>query len=257
MNEIIEYFDHTQYKQARPSYPPKVFEIIAKHLKCLPVKNIVDVGCGSGQASFGLLNYGEHVLGIDLSPVQIQGAREEILRRKIDPNRIDFQISGSNAIPVEDHSVDLLTVAQAIHWFDLEEFYKEAKRVLVPGGSAAIWCYDMARVMNNDTVERAFSNLHSGILKNYWTKHRELVDNGYKDLNPPFKHVERFQAILEHSTDIEGLLVYIGTWSSVHEYKKAHPDQDCCADLKKVLDACAPDTVFQLQSTIHMLLVRD
>ena len=120
-----------EYAQYRPRYPDALFEYLAS---VAPGHALAwDCATGNGQAALSLAPYFERVVGTDASESQIANAQPH--------EKITYRVARAEQTDFEDHSVDLITVAQAIHWFDLDAFYAEAKRVLRPGGVLAAWTY--------------------------------------------------------------------------------------------------------------------
>lgn len=124
------------YRAARPAYPRGLFESVAalagRRLHAL------DVATGNGQAASGLAEFFERVTATDPSPEQLAEAPPH--------PRITYTVAPAERLPVDDESVDLITVAQALHWFDHAAFFAEVERVLVPAGALAIWSYRLFEV---------------------------------------------------------------------------------------------------------------
>ncbi len=118
-----------QYAQARPHYPAALFDWLAAH--CAKRTLAWDCGAGNGQASVALAAYFEQVHATDISAAQLAEAPAH--------PRIHYRVAPADASALPSHTADLITVAQALHWFDLDAFYAEARRVLRPGGLIAAW----------------------------------------------------------------------------------------------------------------------
>lgn len=147
-----------------------------------PYDLVVDVGCGSGQATRTLAQHAQRVIGVDPSLGQIQQAKENI---KL-PN-VEFIVSRAEKLDaIADHSVSLLTAATCIHWFDIPAFFAEARRVLKPGGIIAYWAYNFCifEGKNAAKLNEAFLDFHSNKLEPYWTPTRKLVVREYQDIKP-------------------------------------------------------------------------
>lgn len=124
------------YAQYRPQYPDDLFQWIATKA---PARHLVwDCATGNGQAAVGLANYFEKVVATDASDKQIAEAQDL-------PN-IHYEVADATHAPLHDHTADAVTVAAAAHWFDLDLFYKEVKRVLKPGGLLALWAYNVCQI---------------------------------------------------------------------------------------------------------------
>ncbi len=122
------------YARFRPSYPRALVE----HLATLaPGRSLAwDVGTGSGQAALALADLFDHVVATDASAEQIRHAAPHFA--------VTYAQAREGRSGLPDASADLVTAAQAAHWFDLAAFYAEVRRVLRPGGVVALWCYGAA-----------------------------------------------------------------------------------------------------------------
>ena len=141
MDKLFWTSDHTAlYAKYRPKSPPIIAQKTLNFMKDMGTsfECLVDVGCGSGQSTEIFAGYFKKVVGLDISPNQIWWARKG---NKF--NNIDFQVGSCDNIPVPDKSVDLVTCAHAAHWFDLDEFFKECKRILKPNGCLMLRCSEL------------------------------------------------------------------------------------------------------------------
>ena len=226
--EIAEY-----YFKYRPSYTPEVAQHVMTFYNNqqqsqthLPNKLdlMVDVGCGSGQSTNIFQPYFKKISGFDVSAEQIKQAK---LQNKFD--NIDYMEGSAENIPVEDKSVDLVVAGTAAHWFDLEKFFDEVKRVLKPTGCLAILFYMEPELSsmsgNNINQSKKASDIFSHAVKGY-TKdplYKYLVDNlvktNYKDVYDqiPFNQKEcddSFHTCIKSSiNDACGLVKSIPTYS--------------------------------------------
>lgn len=124
-----------RYARSRPYYHPIVVDQIRLALGLsAPVSRALDVGCGTGQSAFALLDLAQEVVGVDPSPAMLAYAPED--------SRLTFVDAPAEDLPFPDSSFDLTTVASAFHWLDRERFLPEAARVLRP--AAWIVLYDNA-----------------------------------------------------------------------------------------------------------------
>jgi SAM-dependent methyltransferase len=119
-----------------------------------------------------------------------------------------------------DGSVSLITVAQALHWFDLDRFYPEAKRVLIPGGVLAVWAYGVDEV-EGDVVNQLMQEFYSNTVGPYWPPERKLVEDGYRTLPFPFAEMAPPAFRMEARWTLEQLLGYCSTWSATNRFIKA------------------------------------
>jgi ubiquinone/menaquinone biosynthesis C-methylase UbiE len=198
------------YSRFRPTYPRELFSYIAS--LCTGRSLVWDCGAGSGQASLGLAEEFERVLATDVS-------RDQISRRTPHP-RVSFAVCSAEDPPIPAGTVDLVTVAQALHWFQLDRFYAEVRRVLEPEGGLAVWCYGLLSV--GERVDTVIQKLYSEILGSYWPARRKLVDECYRTIEFPFHEMETPPFHMEREGDLEWLKGYLGTWSGGRAYWKQH-----------------------------------
>lgn len=194
------------YARFRPKYPAKLFEYLASLVK---VHDLAwDCGTGNGQAAIGLADWFECVVGTDLSSKQLAGAQQH--------PKVEYRESPAETTAFADHSVDLVAVAQAFHWFREDEFFAEALRVLKPGGVLAFWCYGLAKI--TPEVDIVVHRLYEGILGTYWEPERKLVEEGYRKVRLPMQELvpPAFEMMDEWSFD--RWVGYLGTWSALQTY---------------------------------------
>lgn len=197
------------YARYRPNYPAELFAWLAG---IAPSRGTAwDCGTGSGQAAAGLAAHFERVLATDPSRKQLEHAEPH--------PRVDYRVASAEVSLLDTASIDLITVAQAIHWFDLEKFYAEAKRVLKPCGVIAAWTYTLLDVEAG--IDELLTNFYKDVVGPYWPPERRMVDDRYRSLPFPFEPVEppAFEIRTEWSRD--DLLGYLGTWSATQAYLKA------------------------------------
>jgi ubiquinone/menaquinone biosynthesis C-methylase UbiE len=153
------------YKKYRPRYPKELFDAIYDYAgSTAATDTALDIATGSGQAATELANRYSRVIAQDASEAQLAEAD------KLNP-RVQYQRASAEATGLPDASVDMVTVAQALHWFDLPKFYAEAHRVLRPGGTLAAWGYDLCR-LNDEDADPVLRKLYGDTLGPYWDERR-------------------------------------------------------------------------------------
>jgi SAM-dependent methyltransferase len=198
------------YARFRPNYPCELFAWLAG---ISPSRGTAwDCGTGSGQAAVGLAAHFEHVIATDPSRKQLEHAESH--------PRVDYRVASAEVSRLDTASVDLVTVAQAIHWFDLDKFYAEAKRVLKPGGVVAAWTYTLLDVEAG--IDELLTDFYRNVVGPYWPPERRMVDDRYRSLPFPFEPIAppAFEIRTEWTRD--DLLGYLGTWSATQAFMKAN-----------------------------------
>jgi ubiquinone/menaquinone biosynthesis C-methylase UbiE len=135
--------------------------------------------------------------------------------------RVSYVRARAEACPLAPGSVELVTVAQALHWLDLEAFHAEVRRVLRPGGLLAAWCYDL--VTSGDArIDACIRELYTGVLGPYWPPERRDVEEGYARLAFPYERLSVPQFEMHVSWSFEPFVGYAQTWSAAEAYRRAH-----------------------------------
>ena len=150
-------------------------------------------------------------------------------------SKIEYRVAEAESSGIEAHAVDLVTVASAIHWFDLRKFYTEVRRVVKPGGVLAAWTY-YTPVFGND-VDALIQRLIHEILADYWDERLHYVIDEFHDLPFPFEPTDAPQFRTDMRWNIEDLLGYFETWSSSVKYREAtgaHPTDLTKGDVARV-----------------------
>lgn len=201
-------FDHfsavsCEYARFRPGYPEALFNWVAG--LCAERELAWDVACGSGQATGALAARFRNVVGTDISAPQLQGAASI-------PN-IEWRIATAERSGFAKRSVDLITVAQALHWFDLEAFWSECRRVLTPNGMVAVWCYSTATI-NHTGANRIFQAFYHGVVGKYWPDDRRMVEGGYAGVEFPFGRIPSPGFRMTAQWNAGELAGYCASWSA-------------------------------------------
>jgi ubiquinone/menaquinone biosynthesis C-methylase UbiE len=194
------------YAQFRPTYPEALFAALAE--RAPGRRRAWDCATGSGQAALGLARYFAHVAATDGSAGQLAAA--------VHHPRVGYAVALAEACPLADRCVDVVTVAQALHWLDRPVFFAEARRVLVPGGVLAFWCYTLAEVTAE--VDRALARFYRDTVGPYFLPGRELVDEGYRSIEMPFEELAIAGFAIEREMGLVDYLGYLNTWSAVQRY---------------------------------------
>ncbi|HJZ60047.1 MAG TPA: class I SAM-dependent methyltransferase [Gemmataceae bacterium] len=196
------------YRAFRPVYPPGLFAFLAS---VAPDRNLVwDCGTGSGQAAVGLAEHFAKVFATDASAKQLG---------QVEPHpRVEYVVAPAEKCPLADHTADLVTVTQALHWFDFDRFYAEVRRVCRPLGLLAATCYyEPSAGPGVDPVLRRWEDF----VRPYWTPERKWVDAGYRTIPFPFPELASPPFELSVESNLAQFLGYLGTWSAAKLCAKA------------------------------------
>ncbi len=194
------------YSRARPGYPAELFAWLASQA---PSRALAwDAGCGNGQAAVALAAHFERVVATDPSAAQLTNAQAH--------PRVAYRVEAAEDPTLAAASVDLITIAQALHWFDLDRFHVAASRVLKPGGVIAAWTYALSRVCPD--IDRVFMQLYEGRLAGYWPPERRHVESGYSDLAFPFEPIEAPAFAMRARWTLPQYLDYLRSWSASQRF---------------------------------------
>lgn len=231
------------YADSRPTYPPVLFDWLAS--QCGEHGLAWDCGAGSGQASLELARHFSRVIATDASAAQIAQAAPH--------PRIEYRVAPAEESGLEECSADLVIVAQALHWFDLDRFYAEVRRVLKPGGVIAVWSYGVQEV-ENDAVNAIVQHFYAQEVGPYWPPERHHVETGYRELPFPFTPIAVPPFAMQLQWTLGHLLDYFRSWSATAAYVKAK-GSDPVAALEPRLKACWGDPAQQRTVTWPLALL--
>lgn len=197
------------YARARPGYPPEMFTFLAGLVSRHELA--WDCGTGNGQAAVGLAAHFSHVLATDASRRQISQATSH-------PG-VEYRVARAESAKLPVGGVDLVTVAQALHWFDLNAFYANVRRAAHEGAVIAAWCSTLPRV--SEAVDRVCDRLYREIVGSYWAPNRRWVDECYATIAFPFHEVKSptlFACRAKHR--LADYRAYLESWSAVQAYRE-------------------------------------
>jgi SAM-dependent methyltransferase len=198
-----------EYASFRPGYPPELFTYLAR---ISPSRETVwDCGCGSGQASVALAEHFSVVHATDVSPEQIAAAKAH--------PRVRYSVAPAEHSGLPDQSMDLVTVAQALHWFDVDAFYAEAVRVGRHGALIAVWNYPRPQFADVE-LDRRFFVFYSEIVGPYWPPERRHIESGYRTLPFPFEEIDAPELGVELSWNLEQIAGYVSSWSATARHRR-------------------------------------
>jgi SAM-dependent methyltransferase len=201
----------SRYADFRPHYPPALFDFLAT---LVPKDSVVwDCAAGNGQATVDLAERFPKVIATDASGEQIAAAKPH--------PRAEYRIAVAEESGLPAQSVGLVTVAQAMHWFDLKRFYAEVDRVLRPGGVLAAWAYGINEV-EGDAVNDLVQDFYGNVVGPYWPPERKIVEEGYRTIEFPYAEIVPPKIRMESRWTLPELLGYFSSWSATNRYTKAN-----------------------------------
>ncbi len=227
MLAVVSFSDHfsghaRSYSEFRPSYPAELYQFLAS--MCVHHGKAWDVATGSGQAAVALTDHFRTVVATDASRQQILNAKQHA--------RVEYDVCPAELSPLASSSVDLVTVAQAVHWFDFDRFYAEVRRVARGGARIALWTYGVHRV--SAEIDPIMHEFYAGTIGRYWPPERDHIEAGYASIPFPFEPIRAPAFEMSAHWSLDALLGYVGTWSAVKRYQ-ADQGTDPMPQLKDAL----------------------
>lgn len=229
------------YARHRPQYPDELFTFIAS---IAPERRLAwDCGTGNGQAAVDLADHFEHVIATDASAEQISHA--------IPHPSIAYKVTPAEHTDIESHSIDAVTIATAIHWFNLPDFYTEVLRVAKPGCVIAAWSYFGHTI--EPEIDEITQRLAREIVGPYWSKKLLAVGGSYETLPFPFEEIKAPQFSIEAEWDMSSYLGYLGSWSATQKFKETRgydPIDEVRDELREVWGD--PEILRDVQWPLHL-----
>jgi SAM-dependent methyltransferase len=194
------------YARFRPNYPPELFDYLAS---ISPEHELAwDCATGNGQAAVGLAKHFAKVIATDASAPQIESAQPH-------PS-ISYRVAPAEVSGIDPDSVDLVLVAQALHWFDMDQFFMEAKRVSKENGILAVSTY--THVSINPEIDMILSKFYRETTGPFWPPERELVETNFESIPFPFPELPSPQFEMRQHWNLAQLTGYLRTWSATKKF---------------------------------------
>lgn len=195
------------YSKYRPYYPSEMIEYVVSFIN--ERGQALDVATGNGQVAMELSKHFATVFATDISEKQLLNATQA--------DNIIYMVERAEQTAFAENQFDLITVAQAIHWFDFDAFYKEVNRILKPDGIFAVLGYGV--FSTNTDSDKILMHFYHNIVGPYWDVERKYIDDNYTTIPFPFDEVEVKQFTNEFTWTFDQLIGYLETWSAVQHYK--------------------------------------
>jgi SAM-dependent methyltransferase len=203
-----------EYARYRPRYPSMLFDWLAS---IAPARRLAwDCGAGSGQAAVALAGHFERVIASDPS-------REQIAHAEPHP-RVRYLVGPAEEPPPEASGADLVTCAQAFHWFDHARFFPALRTTLRPGGVFAAWGYGLATI--TPAVDAVVLDYYTNIVGPYWPPDRAHIESRYRTLPFPLDEIRAPDFVMQTDWSLDALIGYLDTWSATRRglaAEGAHP----------------------------------
>ena len=233
-----------EYAVYRPTYPQELYDFL---FSLVNEKDAAwDCATGNGQVARILAQHFQKVYATDISEKQLSQALQL-------PN-ILYKVESSDRADVPDDSFDLVTVAQAIHWFNFEAFYAEVKRTLKPDGVIAVFGYGLMLI--DKKVDQVIHKLYEDILGKYWDSERRYIEEGYKTIPFPFEEVTAPHFQIKTTWSFSQMIGYLNTWSSLQHYKKANERNPLEYLMTELKDAWGDDAEKEVRFSILLRVGR-
>jgi SAM-dependent methyltransferase len=210
------------YAKFRPGYPPELFDYLGS---IAPSRQLAwDCGTGNGQAAVQLASVFDRVIATDASEKQIANTEQH--------ERIEYRVAPAENSGIDSAVVDLVMVAQALHWFELDRFYAEARRVLKSNGVLAASAYNLLQI--EPAIDEVVNRYYYEVVGPFWPPERKLIEQ-FADLPFPFQEIDPPKFEMTAHWNLDHLLGYLRTWSSTQRFiaaKDSNPLEQIMDELR-------------------------
>jgi SAM-dependent methyltransferase len=230
------------YAQFRPQYPDALFEFLYQYVPRF--ESAWDCGTGNGQFAQRLAERFTQVYATDISAKQLEKAPEIV--------NVQYALEAAETCGAPDAAFDLIVVAQAAHWFNLDAFYREVRRVLRPDGVLVLLGYSLLRIDNEVNV--ILDRFYRDKIGPYWDAERKHVDAHYQSFTFPFYEIETPLFWMEFEWSFAHFIGYLNTWSAVQHYIKQNGENPVDDYLSEFSDVWAENEVKTIRFPIFLRL---
>jgi SAM-dependent methyltransferase len=238
-----DYFSEqaTGYASYRPDYPASLFTWLADI--CPQQRRVWDCASGSGQAATALTTHFAQIIATDASFAQLNQGQPQ--------SNIHYVCARAEQAPLASDSLDLITVAQAAHWFDLPRFYEEVDRVLRPNGVLALWCYGLFHI--TPAIDAIIQHYYHCTLGEYWPPERRQVEQAYANLLFPYSPLTAPNLSMQLEWNLQRVMGYLATWSATRVFKKETGNNPLPTLAQQLTDAWGdPQQARVIQWPLHL-----
>jgi len=244
MSTFKDYFsNHAEiYAQHRPAYPTELFqylsELVTNH------DTVWDCATGNGQVAIGLTPYFQHVIATDASKQQLTHA--------IAHPQVTYQVATAEQSQLPDQSIDLITVGLALHWFNIESFYQEVRRVLQPHGAIAVWCYtDVEIPTAAPTLTEQLAQFRR-LIYPYFAPEINYIWACYETIPFPFVELKTPPFTMQAEWTVTDFIGYLQSLSGTQRFREQHGSEALNAIAQPMIAAWGDAPSLPVQWTIHL-----
>lgn len=224
MNKKDFFSGHAKlYAAFRPTYPHDLYQFIFKHVN--QFDSAWDCATGNGQVAQHLAQRFTKVFATDISTQQLDNA--------IKSDNIRYSAQPAENTNFQNQSFDLITVGQALHWFDLDKFYAQVNRVAKPDALLAVWGYALCAI--SPKIDKYFLHFYNHIVGTYWDSARKKIEEEYRTVPFPFQEIKAPTFSIQVQWKLEQFAGYLTTWSATQKYIKENghdPVPDIIEEIK-------------------------
>lgn len=232
------------YATFRPTYPETLYQFILQHLG--KRHNAWDCGTGNGQVAAYLADHFENVYATDISQRQLDNA--------VRKSNIFYSLEGAEKTVIPDHSIDLITVGQAFHWFDRDAFYREVERVAQPEALLAVWGYSFLQI--EPAIDKVIMNFYQNTVGPYWDDARRLVEEEYRSIAFPFEEIVAPKFFIKAEWTPAHLSGYLESWSATQKYMATIGSNPVVILMEEITRIWHPETTKEVRFPVFLKLFK-
>ncbi len=208
---VKDYFStqSDQYRRFRPNYPRELFSFLAEQSQRDDLA--WDCATGNGQAAVSIAEHFSQVIATDISAEQIKNAQPH--------PKIKYRIAAAEESQLPGGSVDLIAVAQALHWLHLPDFYREVRRVARNKALIAVWGYGAQQI--DSPLDALIMKYYSDIVDPFWPPERLHIETSYSNLPFPFAQLPTPTFSIAVNLSCNDFLGYLNSWSATRRFQDA------------------------------------